>query len=189
VRTAGVDPSLFGNVTAIDVADSSDRSVEERLTSLLTANRAALRRLAASFATGPSDRDDLLQDIAMALWRALPGFRGDCSEQTFLFRIAHNRCITHVSRRREAVSLDDAKMEIEDPGTSAEATVAQEEQRERLAVAVRSLAMIYREVTVLALEGMDYKEIADVVGISESNVGVRLNRARQKLRELLEDRS
>jgi RNA polymerase sigma-70 factor (ECF subfamily) len=49
--------------------------------------------------------------------------------------------------------------------------------------------VIYREVLILFLEGMEYKEIAEIVGISESNVGVRLNRARQRLKALLEDRS
>jgi RNA polymerase sigma factor (sigma-70 family) len=132
-----------------------------------------------------SDRDDLLQEIAMALWRALPSFRGECSERTFLYRIAHNRCITHVSRRRDSVSLDDAQIDPEDPSASSEAIVSSEQKRRRFLRVIRELPEIHREVLVLFLEGMDYAEIAAVVGISENNVGVRLNRARQRLKTLL----
>lgn len=135
------------------------------------------------------DRDDLLQEIAMALWRALPSFRGDCSERTFVFRIAHNRCITHLSRRRVTVSLEESELEVEDPSATAETALAEEQDRQGLLAAIRELPAIHREVLVLALEGMEYREIADVVGISESNVGVRLNRARERLRKLLKDRS
>jgi len=119
----------------------------------------------------------------------LPSFRGDCSERTFVFRIAHNRCITHLSKRRATVSFEESEIEVEDPSATAEAALAEEQQRRRLLAGIRELPAIHREVLVLALEGMEYREIADVVGISESNVGVRLNRAREQLKKLLEDRS
>jgi RNA polymerase sigma-70 factor (ECF subfamily) len=163
--------------------------LEEQLGRVLVENRAALTRLAASYTRSAGDRDDLLQEIAMSLWRALPSFRGECSERTFVFRIAHNRCITHLSKRRLNVSLDEAEIDVEDPSPNAEAALAEEQERQRLLAAIRDLPAIQREVLVLALEGMGYREIADVVGISESNVGVRLNRARERLKELLENQS
>jgi RNA polymerase sigma-70 factor (ECF subfamily) len=166
---------------------TASETLEERFGRLLAADHAALRRLAASYANVAGDRDDLMQEIAIALWRALPTFRGECSERTFLFRIAHNRCVTHLSKRRSTVSLDDAAVEPEDPAASSEATVSEEQQRDRLLHAIRQLPLIHREVIGLYLEGMDYKEIAAVTGISESNVGVRLNRARERLRAILED--
>jgi RNA polymerase sigma-70 factor (ECF subfamily) len=171
------------------VSELARETLDERFSRLLEINHAPLTRLAASYAANRSDRDDLLQEIAIALWRALPGFRGECSERTFLFRIAHNRCITHLSKRRDTVSLDDLGLDPEDPEASSEKIVADEQQRRRFVQAIRALPVIHREVLVLFLEGMDYGEIAAVVGISESNVGVRLNRARQKLKTILEDPS
>lgn len=183
--------------TAIDRLSASSGAVRydvttrqpqaEQFERIFAANRGALRRLAASYARSPAERDDLLQEIAIALWRALPRFRGECTERTFLFRIAHNRCITHVTRRRETVSLDDPAAPHAAVPTSpgAETQALADQERHRLLEAIRQLPLIYREVTVLVLEGMEYKEIADVVGISESNVGVRLNRARRKLRHML----
>jgi RNA polymerase sigma-70 factor (ECF subfamily) len=170
----------------IQVSSASRTELERRLAGLLAANRPALARLAASYTRSASDRDDLLQDIAMALWQALPRFRGDCSERTFLFRIAHNRCLAHLSRRSSLVALDDAQVEVADPTPSAEHLLSQEQQGERLFGAVRQLPLIYRQVITLTLEGLSYREIAQVLGIGESNVGVRLNRARQLLRTILE---
>ena len=169
------------------VSELSSETLDERFGRLLKANHAPLSRLAASYASNHSERDDLLQEIAIALWRALPGFRGECAERTFLFRIAHNRCITHLSKKRPTVSLDDAEIELEDPEPHSEAIVAEEQERLRFVEALRGLPVIHREVLVLFLEGMDYGEIAAVVGISQSNVGVRLNRARQQLKTLLGD--
>lgn len=177
------------SAAVVRVERPSREALEDQLGRLLVANRAALSRLAGSFTRSAVDRDDLLQEIAMALWRALPSFRGDCSERTFVFRIAHNRCITHLSKRRVAISLEDSEIDVEDPSATAEAALAEEQERQRLLAAIRELPAIHREVLVLALEGMGYREIADVVGISESNVGVRLNRAREQLKKLLEDRS
>jgi RNA polymerase sigma-70 factor (ECF subfamily) len=171
------------------VSELAAETLDERFSRLLTANHAPLTRLAASYTRNRSDRDDLVQEIAIALWRALPAFRGECSERTFLYRIAHNRCITHLSRRRDTASLDEAGVDLADPHASSEKIVAEEQQRRRFVAAIRELPVIHREVLVLHLEGMDYGEIAAVVGISESNVGVRLNRARQRLKALLEDRS
>ena len=181
--------AISGSATVIVAGKPSRAALEEQFGKLLAENRAALSRLAASYTRSAGDRDDLLQEIAMALWRALPTFRGDCSERTFVFRIAHNRCITHLSKRRVDVSFDEAEIDVQDPSANAEAALAEEQERQRLVAAIRDLPAIHREVLVLALEGMGYREIADVVGISESNVGARLNRARERLKELLEDQS
>jgi RNA polymerase sigma-70 factor (ECF subfamily) len=152
----------------------------------------ALARLAGSYTNSPSDADDLLQEIAIAVWRALPGFRGECSERTFLYRIAHNRAIAYLARNRpRAVTAGAAggdEMEIPDHAPSAEAQLVREQQGRRLLDAVRRLPVLYRQVVTLVLEGLEYGEIAQIMGISESNVGARLTRARQKLRKLLEGR-
>lgn len=169
------------------MSESPAKALEQQFVELLEADHGALRRLVSSYAR-VDERDDLMQEIAMALWRALPRFREECSLRTFLFRIAHNRCITHITRRRSHVSIDETEMEFSDPDADTEAALANSEERARLQSAVRRLPVTYREVVVLMLEGLDYREIADVVGISENNVGVRLNRARQRLKDLLEEK-
>jgi RNA polymerase sigma-70 factor (ECF subfamily) len=163
--------------------DDPDR--ERRFLALLNANLPALGRLAGSYARGAAEREDLVQDIALALWQALPRFRGESSERTFLFRIAHNHCIDHITRRRPVSSLQDLELDPEDGARSIESSLSQQQDSARLMAAVRQLPLIQRQVVVLALEDMDYAEIGAVLGITENNVGVRLNRARATLRKLM----
>jgi RNA polymerase sigma factor (sigma-70 family) len=163
----------------------TDTVREQRFLTLLNANLPALGRLAGSYAGSTGERDDLLQEIALALWQALPRFRGECSERTFLFRIAHNRCINHIARRRSMDSLQALELDPADESRPVDQTLSAAQDSARLGNAVRRLPVIQRQVIVLALEDMEYHEIADVLGISESNVGVRLNRARASLRKLM----
>jgi RNA polymerase sigma factor (sigma-70 family) len=144
----------------------------------------ALNRLAASYTRASGEREDLLQEIVFAIWRALPRFRGEASERTFLFRIAHNRALTHLAQRRPPTIAAD-EVEVEDAGPDPERAFSAQEEGERLLDAIRQLPIGYAQVITLTLEGMSYAEVADVLGISEANVGARLTRSRDMLRKLL----
>ncbi len=161
----------------------ADGDLEARFERLLAANHGSLSRLAFSYTNTAADREDLLQDIAVALWQALPGFRGECSERTFVYRIAHNRALSALARRKPAHEA--IEKESVDPVPLVETAIAERQESMRVTEAVRRLPLPYRQVVVLVLEGLDYGEIADVLGISESNVGVRLNRARPLLRQMM----
>ena len=173
------DRKIFGKNT-------SRAEIEKRFHELLSSNGPALLRLARSYTKTSSDCDDLFQDIALAIWRALPGFRHESSERTFVFRIANNRAMTFLAERRPATEPD-SDVEVPDPGLSPEAELSRDQQGSRLTKAIQILPIEYRQVITLMLEGLSYAEISGVLGIGESNVGVRLNRARQMLRRLLEE--
>jgi RNA polymerase sigma-70 factor, ECF subfamily len=179
--------TAIGTVSPGALAPKSTATLAKRFELLLAVHGAALRRLAASYTKTAADRDDLLQDIFMALWLALPRFRGECSERTFVFRIAHNRGITHFSRKRPTLPMNDEDVEAQPAADTLESTLSQEQRWNSLLRAVHGLPIIYRQVIVLALEGLEYTEIAEVLGVSDNNVAVRANRARQLLRQLLED--
>jgi RNA polymerase sigma-70 factor, ECF subfamily len=163
----------------------SRADLERWFDALIAAHGAALGRLASSYARGPGEREDLLQEIALAIWGALPRFRHECSERTFVFRIAHNRAIAHIARRRLPIVDGGEELEIEDPSPDPERALSSGQQGARLADAIHGLPLAYAQVVTLTLEGLSYGEIADVLGISETNVGARLTRARQMLRDLL----
>ncbi len=168
------------------LAATARAELERRFDRLLTANRGALTRLASSYTDSTADRDDLVQEIALAIWRALPHFRGECSERTFTFRIAHNRAVTYLTQKRAQKVEAVAEIEVADKAPNPEADSARNQQGARLRRAVHTLPLLYKQVVTMTLEGMDYEEIAQVLGISESNVGARLSRARHMLRELME---
>lgn len=158
-------------------------------TRILRENARPLERLIASYARSEADRADLRQDVALALWSALPGFRGDCAERTFLLRIAHNRALTFLSKRgRPTDEIEDhADRVVATSGKNPAVAYDRKERESRLLAAVRALPVTHRRVITLMLEGLSHREIADVLGTTENNVGVRANRARAAMRVLLED--
>lgn len=153
---------------------------------MLSEHDGAIRRLVASYERDPSRRQDLVQDIWLAVWQALPRFRGDCSERTFIFRIAHNRAVSHIEhwQRRRTDPLDEDAPVAAD-GPDPEHHLSQQQRRERLQAAVQELSLGLRQVVVLTLEGLSNAEVADIVGITENNVAVRMTRARAELTRLL----
>jgi RNA polymerase sigma factor (sigma-70 family) len=170
---------------AIEWRTLSGADLEQRLNALLSAHGASLTRLAGSYVVNAGDREDLLQDILVAIWRAMPHFRGECSERTFLFRIAHNRAVTYITRRKLPISDSTGEVDVEDGRPNPEQALTTAQQGRRLFDAVQRLPVNQRQVVTLVLEGLSYAEIADVLGITETNVGARLTRARQMLRTLL----
>ncbi len=165
----------------------SDREPRDtRFDRLLQSHDAAVRRLARSYERDPARRQDLVQEIWLAVWQALPRFRGDASERTFVFRIAHNRAVTHIQhwQRRRTERLDE-DAPVEDPAPDPERALSQRERHDRLQAAVQALPLGLRQVVVLTLEGLSHQDVADVVGISANNVAVRMTRARGELTRLL----
>ena len=160
-------------------------SPHERFDNLLAVHGPALGRLAASYTGGAAEREDLLQEIVFAIWQALPRFRGECSERTFVFRIAHNRAISFVGRRRLPLVDGNQELEVSTAALDPERALSIEQEGQRLLDAIRRLPLPYAQVVTLTLEEMTYAEIGEVLGISETNVGARLTRARDMLRTLL----
>ena len=81
-------------------ADRQAESYSEKFCELFDAYQPALRRLVAAYTFNPADREDLLQEIAAGIWKSLPGFRGESSERTWVYRIAHNIAIRRSSEAR-----------------------------------------------------------------------------------------
>jgi RNA polymerase sigma-70 factor (ECF subfamily) len=151
----------------------------------------ALRRLAAGYVWHGADREDLFQEIAVGLWQAIPKFRGDASERTWLYRIAHNIAISsstrlhHRARREE--TMPDA-FDRASGGLDSEQELLRNERRELLLEAIRGLPAVDRQVVLLHLEGLDYSEIEEVSGLSQSAIATRLSRLRDQLREMMQSR-
>lgn len=145
-----------------------------------------LARIAASYEADPALQEDLLQDIPLAIHRALPSLEKPESLAPFVFRIAHNRSVSHVTRQVGSRRQADPRQPVCDTATPEQSLLADERSR-RLVAAIRRLPLPYRQVMTLLLEELSYAEIAEALGLSLSNVGVRVNRAKAQLRIMLDD--
>jgi RNA polymerase sigma-70 factor (ECF subfamily) len=165
--------------------------LEAQFDRILSEHGAAISRLAFGYETVASVREELVQDIALAIWQALANFRGECSERTFVYRIAHNRGLSHVWKRRPAAQpleeIEESDQPI-DPRPHPEEQAARTDQRARLMSAIQSLPVAHRQMIVLMLESLSHAQMAEVLGITENNVAVRLNRARKMLKDALGER-
>ncbi len=153
---------------------------------LLGEYRGALERLAGAYVRDPRDREDLVQEIAMALWQAIPGFRGEASERTWLYRIAHNTAIRAAARLRrrgwrEGESLEELASPAVTGAIGTEARLIEEQRRAWLLRALRAMAPLDRQVVSLYLEGLEQRAIGEIAGLSEGAVATRLSRIRARL--------
>jgi RNA polymerase sigma-70 factor, ECF subfamily len=130
------------------------------------------------YALTAMDRDDLFQDILIQVWRSVPSFRHECSVTTWLYRIALNTAMRWVTRERKHTRseiLDDSHHVLLDSKVQAD------ERLTWLYEEISRLDEIDRSVTLMLLDGFSYKEMASILGISESNVGVKINRIKKQL--------
>jgi len=147
---------------------------------------AALSRLARAYEVEPEKRVDLLQEIHIALWKSLGRFKGSCSLQTWVFRIAHNVAASHVLRERRRNRVRMVGLEEVDAMAGAPdslQTVAEHQALARLTDLVRQLVPIDRQVILSYLEGMDAEAISELTGLSTSNVATKIHRIKAILRK------
>ena len=125
------------------VAESAGQDRKAAFLRIFEQYAPALERLAGAYAAAREDREDLVQEIAAALWRALPGYRAESSERTWLYRIAHNVAITAAVKQRKREKREVAPElppDLPSAGASAEQDLLAEEKRRMLFAAIRDLA-------------------------------------------------
>jgi RNA polymerase sigma-70 factor (ECF subfamily) len=145
----------------------------------------ALARVVASYERDQNLREDLLQEVFVAVIASLPRLADPDKVKSFVLRIAHNRCLSHVARRMRERTSQAPLLDFADQEPDHAAALIDAERGQRLLDAVRCLALPYRQVMTLLLEDLSYDEIAETLGISVANVGVRVNRAKQQLMRML----
>ena len=152
---------------------------------ILNTYGATIRRIAASYAPPGAGREDLEQEILLQVYQAMPRWREESQQRTYVYRIAQNcgiRSLKNTHKQRAREPWDD---QITHPA-DAETSLQQARQYERLASCVRQLPLNQRLPLILRLEGLSYDEIATILELSVNTVGVRLHRATQTLKALME---
>ncbi len=138
-----------------------------------------------SYAFTPQDQEDLFQEIVIQVWRSVPNYKGDSAVTTWLYRVA---LYSAISWSRQEKKHRDGKHALD--GVEQVLTVKVDVQDHRLDwlyAQIRQLDEIDRSVMLLFLDGFRYKEMARVLGISESHVGVKINRIKKYLMDQLKE--
>ena len=143
-------------------------------------------RIVATFERDRTGREDLRQEVALALWRAAPSWREDCSLRTFVARVTHNVCVSHVRRATREPRRADLDTEMPTDAERPDEAALRADLGRRLARAVEDLPPALRDVALLMLEGFTPREIADTLGVNEGAVATRATRAKAALRARME---
>ena len=150
----------------------------------LDAYRGLLFKIVRAYAFTPTDREDLFQEIALQVWRSIPGFRGDSAAKTWVYRVAVNTAVAwtrrEIKHRRGQPLLSDIEPVLSQIDTH------RNHQSEWLYERIGQLNEIDRSLTLMFLDGFTYDEIATTLGISESNVGAKIHRLKSHLARLLQ---
>ncbi|MBR2718985.1 MAG: sigma-70 family RNA polymerase sigma factor [Clostridia bacterium] len=161
---------------------------------LITPHEQLVWRVCWHYTHHQEDARDCAQEAMVKAWRSLPHYRQDCSLETWLYRIAASCCIDFLRRKKRTTSdstdqLAEAGFDPADPSPQPEETAIRQDEKRQLREALDLLPEDMRTALILsAVEGRKYEEIAAITGVAAGTVKSRINRARQKLAEILSRR-
>jgi len=169
-------------VTAMNPSEA----VKEQFESLLEQHSGIIRKVAFGYARNESDRNDLMQDILLQLWKAYPRYSPDRPFSTWMYRIALNVSISYLRKHtrpgRETVQFDESQHGIAPEHSNAPNI---EEHVTMLRQVIMKCLPLDRALLLLYLDDRSYREIASVLGLTETNVATKLSRLKERLRKEL----
>ena len=151
---------------------------------LIATHQGLIHKVCRMYCDKPEDRQDLFQEIVLQLWRAYDSFKGEAKVSTWMYRIALNTAISgfrKAKRRPPIESLSERVIAL----SRYEPNYDDDEKRRFLYQAINQLSEVEKAIVMLHLEDHSYDEIAEIVGITRNYVGVKLNRIKEKLRQIL----
>jgi RNA polymerase sigma factor (sigma-70 family) len=157
--------------------------LQDQFTTVIKENKGLILKVSAMYTNTPDDRSDLQQEIVYQLWKSYPTFKQEAKLSTWMYRVALNTAISYLHQNKRRIRT--SALELEADRFTEEYDPAGEEQIQRLYAQIQSLNLLDRGIILLFLEGKKYEEIAAIVGISNSNVGTRISRIKEKLRAQL----
>ncbi len=155
-----------------------ERQQKQVFDAWLSDHKGILFKIVRAYAFNPHDQDDLFQEIALQLWRSIPEYRGDARPSTWIYRVAlYSAAAWARKEKRRPATLPLADVEHTLQATNH----PRDERLDWLYAQIAQLDPIDRSVCLLLLDGFSYREMAAILGISESNVGVKIHRIKRHL--------
>ncbi|MEO9485392.1 MAG: sigma-70 family RNA polymerase sigma factor [Ekhidna sp.] len=154
---------------------------EDFFKSYVEENMPLIMHICRAYARDEESLKDLVQEVSLQLWRSHESFKGNSQLSTWVYRVTLNVCLSHSKRMKRKVET----VPLEWKGDSAIEEDGEKEQIEKLYSGIKKLKESDRAIILLYLEDKSYKEMSEILGITVSNVGVKVNRLKEKLKELI----
>lgn len=161
--------------TPIEPVDKQNLFIQE-----IQANWGLIYKIASVYTKRKEDREDLIQEIIYQLWKSYDSFQGQASRSTWMYRVAMNVSIHFFKYSKKQIAFSPIEAEI--LNLKADQQDKFDENWEVLQGYIQQLNLLERGLLMLYLEEKSYKEIASIMGLTESNVGTKLNRIKNKLK-------
>ena len=158
--------------------------LEKEFIEIITDNQGIILKVCRMYCNDTTDSEDLFQEIVLQLWRSYPKYKGDAKVSTWMYRVALNTAITRLrksSKRKDIYPLTDQHYDLPE----SDSRRLDIEYDHELRVAINALNKFDRALVMLYLDEKSYKEMAEILEISESNIGVKISRIKQKLKEII----
>ncbi len=154
---------------------------EAQFLALIKEHQGIIHKICRLYRESKEDREDLFQEIIFQLWKAWPTFKGDAKISTWIYRIALNTAIAVFRKNKPNIQYTPVLPEMPEQEQNEELALRQEQ----LFAALKLLDDNEKAIITLYLEDMNYQQIAEIIGINENYVGVKLNRMKNKIQKLL----
>jgi len=152
---------------------------EQEFVKILEDNQQRIHKICGMYTNTPEDCQDLVQEVILNIWKAYPSFEGKAAINTWIYRIILNVCLKkrfYRQKEQQVISLDGLKFE-----PASDTNYVQDDKFLALKECIAQLNFSDRAIIILFLEEMAYKEIAEIIGISENYVAVKIKRIKEKL--------
>jgi len=152
---------------------------EQAFIKILEANQQRIQKICSMYTNTPEDCKDLVQEVILNIWKAYPSFENKAAINTWIYRIILNVCLKkrfYQQKEQSIISLDGLKFEL-----TSEINYVEDDKFLALKTCIAQLNFSDRAIIILFLEDMAYKEIAEIIGISENYVAVKIKRIKAKL--------
>lgn len=154
---------------------------EKQFLTLIDGHQGIIHKVCRLYRDSPEDQEDLFQEIIYQLWRGIPSFKGEAKVSTWIYRVALNTAIAAFRKKKPEIEYTIALPDLLEEPQSEELALRQE----RLFAALKQLDESEKAIITLYFEQLSYQQIAEVTGINENYVGVKLNRIKNKIQKLL----
>jgi RNA polymerase sigma-70 factor (ECF subfamily) len=169
--------------TIIKPPSLQKQEAEKQFENYISDHELLLHKVCRIYAYTEADRQDLFQEVIIQLWKAFPKFKGESKFSTWLYRVAINTAITGLRKKKDFITTYEPAAlpaHLSDDNSSQ----AEEDRLRQLYKAIEQLNQVEKAIVMLYMEDRSYEEMEDILGINQGNLRVKMNRIKEKLRQL-----